>query len=169
MEWFHGALGIIVIGGLVVGLHLEQGQQSFDQDWQDIELQAVDESDPFTIRSLDRPVLVETFEVWCSTCTRQQQEVKSLKEDVEFESVTLGTDPNQNPGRILEHKSRYGFDWRYAIAPQQMIDQLRAEYGNEIAHPPSAPMILVCENGTRQLPSGVKPASDLAEEIEAGC
>jgi hypothetical protein len=112
---------------------------------------------------------VETFAVWCTTCTNQQNEVKKFHEDSNVTSVSLNVDPNEDINQIRNHINEYGFDWRYSVAPPKMSRELIKEFGKSIAQPPQAPMVLVCEEGTRRLPDYVKPASMLEKEVAKGC
>lgn len=120
----------------------------------------------------DRPVLVETFAVWCSTCLAQQKQIRALHERVgdDVVSVSLNVDPNEDASRVRKHLDRHGFEWRYAISPPAVTESLVDAYGQSIAVPPQAPVVLVCAGGgTRRLPNGVKSADNLQSEIEAGC
>jgi hypothetical protein len=145
------------------------GNNTSQTDWKQITLEDVSTGEEYTVAELEKPVLVETFAVWCPTCTRQQQEVKKFHEDSNVSSVSLDVDPNEDASKVRQHIQRYNFDWRYSVAPSELTRLMVQEYGNDIAHPPSAPMILVCEDGTRKLPSGVKPVSKLQEEVNKGC
>jgi len=137
--------------------------------WQEVELQDVNSGESFTVADLEKPLLVETFAVWCPTCTNQQNEIKKLEEDSDVTSVSLDVDSNEDEQQISRHTEENGFDWRYAISPPELTRMLIQEYGNSIANPPSAPVILVCENGSRRLSNGVKTASTLQQEIQEGC
>lgn len=138
-------------------------------EWQEVELEDVSSDETFTISELEKPVLVETFAVWCPTCTRQQQEIKKLHRDSDVDSVSLNVDSNEDEEQIRRHKQENGFTWRYAVSPTGLTRALVQEYGASIANPPSAPAVLVCKNGTRKLQNGVKPVSKLKEEVETGC
>jgi peroxiredoxin len=132
-------------------------------------LEDVNSGETFTVAELEKPVLVETFAVWCPTCTNQQREIREFHEQSNTTSVSLNVDSNEDEEQITRHTEENGFDWRYAVSPPELTRILVNEYGTTIANPPSAPAILVCENGTRRLPNGVKPVSKLQEEVEKGC
>lgn len=141
--------------------------------WRTAALTDVRTGEEFAIADFgDRPVLVETFAVWCSTCLAQQKQIRSLHERVgdDVVSVSLNVDPNEDVSRVRNHLDRHGFEWRYAISPPAVTESLVDAYGQSITVPPQAPMVLVCAGGdTRRLPNGVKSADDLQNEIEAGC
>lgn len=168
-----GGSALALILALSIGLAVESSSENRSTtdstDWQEIELEDVNSGETFTVSGLEKPVLVETFAVWCSTCTLQQQEVKKFHDEADVHSVSLNVDQEEDEEKVRQHTSRYGFDWRYAISPSSLTRQLINQYGPSIAHPPSAPMILVCEDGARKLPNGVKPVSKLQEEVEKGC
>ena len=117
----------------------------------------------------DKPVLLESFAVWCPTCTSQQREIKKLHEEVgeSVVSISLDTDPNEDEARILQHISSNNFEWYYAISPVELTRALIDEFGISIVNAPSAPVILICNNEARKLDSGVKSVSELKKEIES--
>ena len=118
----------------------------------------------------DKPVLLESFAVWCPTCTRQQQEIQKLHDEIlgdSFVSISLDTDPNEDESKVLEHLQRNGFDWRYVISPVEFTRALIDEFGVGIVNAPSAPVILICNGEARKLDSGLKSANELKGEIES--
>jgi thiol-disulfide isomerase/thioredoxin len=146
-----------------------EGDSLNTDDWQKVELENVNSGETFTVSELKKPVLLESFAVWCPTCTRQQQEIKELHQESNVTSVSLNVDPNEDGQQIRRHTEENGFDWRYAVSPAELTKALVQEYSSSMANPPSAPAVLVCENSTRKLPNGVKPVSKLKDEIEKGC
>ena len=92
------------------------------------------------------PVLLESFAVWCPICTNQQKQVRALHEEVgdEVISIALNTDPNEDHDKVAAHIARHGFDWRYAVAPAELILALKEEFGVGILNAPSAPVVLIC-------------------------
>ncbi len=141
--------------------------------WMDVELKDVRSGETFRISDFEgRPILIESFAVWCPTCTIQQREIGKLK-DTEGEGIvhiSLDTDPNEDEARITEHLDRNGFDWYYAVSPIELTQALMDQFGLAVVNAPGAPMILVCEDlSTRLLRTGVKTADDLLAEVERGC
>ena len=141
--------------------------------WINMELKAVSTQETFKVSDFsDKPVLLESFAVWCPTCTRQQRVTKNLEEEVgdSIVSISLDTDPNEDEARVLKHIQDNGFDWRYAVSPIEFTQGLIDQFGIDIVNAPSAPMILVCQNGkARQLGSGVKSVDTLKLEVAKGC
>lgn len=160
------ALGVFVFLGSTQG---SNGADAGGSSWQDVRLQDVNSGEFFTIGGLEKPLLVETFAVWCPTCTNQQNEIKKLKNRSNITSVSLDVDPNEDEQQIKRHTEENGFDWRYAVSPSRLTRMLIQEYGNSIANPPSAPVIVVCDNTTDRLSNGVKTASTLQKEVRRVC
>lgn len=139
-------------------------------DWRDISLKDVRTGRTFTIADFKgKTVILETFAVWCPTCTKQQREIKQLHSDIgdEFVSISLDVDPNESEEKVKEHLKRNGFDWLYAIAPPELTKLLMDEFGTVIVNAPSAPVVLISEDGdARLLERGVKSAEKLMAEMQ---
>ena len=118
-------------------------------------------------------VLVESFAVWCPTCTKQQKILKEFhntEAGIDVVSISLDTDPNENREIILSHINNNDFDWYYSISPINYTGDLIDEFGTKIVDAPSVPMILICKNQDRFfLKRGIKDIEDLTEEINTRC
>jgi len=149
------------------------GQASTTSEiWMNFPLSNVRTGETFKISDFrDKPVLLESFAVWCPTCTKQQNEIKKLHDELgdSIVSISLDTDPNEDESRILQHIQSNGFDWYYAVSPSDLTLALIDEFGVSIINAPSAPVVLICEDGSfRKLGSGVKKVQELKEAI-ASC
>ena len=142
------------------------------RDWMDTELTDVTTGQKFKISDFKgKPILLESFAVWCPTCLRQQKEMAELKlsEGDAIIHISLDTDPNEDEAKVREHVERNGLDWYFAVAPIELTNALVDEFGLSVVNAPSAPVILISEDqSTRLLRSGVKSADDLLSEIEMG-
>ena len=123
----------------------------------------------FTLRELaaDRPTLLETMAVWCTTCLRQQGEVVRAHDMADFHSVGIDIDPNESPEDLARYAQRQGFDWRFAKADAELVSILRDAYGVAATNPPSTPTFVISTDGEiRALPFGrVRTARDLVAEL----
>ncbi len=141
--------------------------------WMDIELTDVATGQKFKISDFKgKPVLLESFAVWCPTCLAQQKEIKKVKESKgeAIIHISLDTDPNENEDKVREYIERNGLDWYFAISPVELTQALIDEFGLKVVAAPRAPVVLICEDqSTRFLRSGVKSAEELISEIEKGC
>ena len=137
--------------------------------WQFIELTDVRTGVKFTVNSFfGKPVLLESFAVWCPTCAKQQEEIKKLHEEIgdSVVSISLDTDPNEDAQRVLKFIEENDFGWYYAVSPVEMTQLLVDDFGNSIVNAPSAPVILICEDGSyKRLENGVKRVDELKGEI----
>jgi len=119
-----------------------------------------------------KPVLVESFAVWCSTCLEQQRKIKELKarDGETIVHVSLDTDPNEDASKIKNHIDTHGFDWYFAVAPIEMTQALIDQFSLDIVNAPAVPVLLVCEDqSVRLLRKGIKPADELLSEVSKGC
>ena len=116
----------------------------------------------------DKPVLLESFAVWCPTCTAQQKVTKKFHEEVgdSVISISLDTDPNEDESRILEHIENNGFEWYYAVSPVELTRSLIDQFGFGIVNAPSVPMLLICNNKAIMLDSGIKSVNELKKEVD---
>ena len=127
----------------------------------------------FTINDFQgKVILVETMAVWCSTCYKQQQEIKALHELLgmrdDFVSVSLDIDPNEDETVLARYTQQNNeFDWRYAIAGSDVTREIGKMYGDQFLNPPSAPVLVIDRHGVAHpLPFGVKSAEDLNKVIQ---
>ena len=163
---------IVAVSGCAAPAQTDEDPGS-TPSWMDIELKDVRTGESFRISDFEgRPILLESFAVWCPTCTAQQREIGKLK-DSEGEGIihiSLDTDPNEDEARIMEHLERNGFDWYYAVSPIELTQALMDEFGLAVVNAPGAPVVLICEDlSTRFLRTGVKTADALLGEVERGC
>jgi thiol-disulfide isomerase/thioredoxin len=144
-----------------------------DTSWQDIDLADIKTGETFRISDFaGKPILLESFAVWCPTCTKQQREIKKLHEEVgdTIVSISIDTDINEDADTVLDHINQNGFDWRYTISPISLTQSLIEIFGVGVVNAPSAPVVLICEDQSyRLLPRGTKSSQELKVEIAKGC
>jgi len=140
--------------------------------WMEIELKDLNSGETFMISDLiGKPILLESFAVWCPTCKRQQDNLKTLHEELgdSFVSIGLDTDPNEDEAQVRSYIEKNGFDWRYAIAPKELTQALIDEFGVGVVNAPSAPIILIAEDGSAKLlKNGLKSTEYLKKEMNIG-
>jgi hypothetical protein len=142
------------------------------EGWRTNTLTDVVTGEPFKVADFDgQTILIESFAVWCPTCTAQQRQSKILKEQSdEVVHISLDTDPNEDEQIVKDHVTQNGFDWLYAISPAENTKSLINEFGIGIVNAPSVPMVLICPDGqTFLLDRGLKLADKLTEEINTKC
>jgi thiol-disulfide isomerase/thioredoxin len=116
-------------------------------------------------------VLVETMAIWCSSCLKQQGQVKALHEQLgtrdDFVSIGLDIDPNENVEALKNYVESKGFDWLYAVPSADVSREIASLYGNQFLNPPSTPIVVIDRHGeAHPLPFGIKSADDLLQAIQ---
>jgi thiol-disulfide isomerase/thioredoxin len=141
--------------------------------WMDVELTDAATGQKFRISDFKgKTVMLESFAVWCPTCLRQQREMEKMIQRGEDDVVhiSLDTDPNEDEAKVREHIERNGFDWYFAVAPDELTKALIVEFGLTVVSAPSAPVVLICPDQSAELlRNGVKTVDDLFSEVERGC
>lgn len=151
------------------------GTPGVAQAWMEIELKDVNSGETFKISDFEgQKVLIESFAVWCPTCTLQQQKTKEFEQTSagkDVISISLDLDPGEDEAQVLRHTEENGFDWRYAISPIELTQGLIDDFGSSVISAPSVPMILICEDlSFRKLGGfGVRSVEKLQAEIAQGC
>lgn len=174
-----GLVGVILLSGCVQQPPSEEAsvpqvkEMKSATAWIDVALTDVATGNDFKISDFKgKPILLESFAVWCPTCLRQQEMTKKVKlrEGDAIIHISLDTDPNEDEARVREHLQTHGFDWYFAVSPIELTNALIDEFGLTIVNAPSAPVLLICEDqSTRLLRSGVKSADELLSDVDKGC
>jgi thiol-disulfide isomerase/thioredoxin len=144
-----------------------KGEPVVGSVWFEAELKDVITGVSFRLSDFNKPVVLESFAVWCPTCKKQQDQIQRLiDEGDDSVHVSINTDPNEDEARVIGHVNRYSYSWSFAVFPADATESLVNEFGFGVVNAPRAPVILVCPNGeSRLLAAGVKSADDLREEI----
>ncbi len=175
-HWNYCIVVMTLVGSIFAGGCAQQTDQTPSvappsaSAWMDIELTDVATGQTFKINDFKgKPILLESFAVWCPTCLAQQKEIKKVKqsEGDAIIHISLDTDPNEDADKIREHMERNGLDWYFVVSPIELTNALIDEFGLVVVNAPSAPVILIYEDqSTRFLRSGVKSAEELISEIQ---
>jgi cytochrome oxidase Cu insertion factor (SCO1/SenC/PrrC family) len=141
-------------------------------EWFDMELTDVQTGETFTMNDYaGKVVLLETMAIWCPNCTVQNNEVRELHKLLghpqDLISVSLDVDVNEDAASLKEYASKYGFDWRFAVAPLGVARALGNLYTAQYLNPPLAPMLVIDRQGNvHHLEYGLKKAEALQKFIE---
>jgi thiol:disulfide interchange protein len=170
------AIGFLFFNQKIINTGTAPVQQNQQQNsiqsslWQTAELEDVKTQEIFTIKMLnDKPILLESFAVWCPKCKQQQDILKDFQAGIGDAAVivSLDTDPNEDENKVIEHVNRYSYSWVFAVSPEAVTQSLIKDFGTQIISAPSTPVILLCpEKQPRLLKTGIKTASELKQEIE---
>ncbi len=165
---------IIVLIGIFFFL-FQAGEEIIISDddslWRNAEFIDIRTQEIFSVSDFSEPVLLESFAVWCPTCTRQQKETQKLHDELgnRIITISLDTDPNEEESRVKEHIESNGFTSYYAVSSSDTTQNLIDEFGIDIVNAPSVPMILVCDGKVKKLGRGVKKVGELKQEVEEFC
>ena len=140
--------------------------------WFGVSLTNVSTGENFTINDFKgKVVLVENMAIWCSNCKQQQTQVKALHEALgmneDLVSIGLDIDPNENSADLKTYIENNSFDWIYAVAPGDVINEFSTLYGNQFLNPSSTPILIIDRKGqAHPMPFGIKSAEELKNFIE---
>jgi thiol-disulfide isomerase/thioredoxin len=151
---------------------VEEAAPVSQPDWYAYDLTDINTGVVFRVEDFSgKVVLVETMAVWCSNCLRQQKEVARLHDLVggrdDLISIGIDIDPNEDVPKLTDFVKNNGFDWRYVVASDELINDISTLYGTQYLNPPSTPMFIIDRQGTvHQLPFGVKSAESLLDALQ---
>ena len=57
--------------------------------------------------------------------------------------ISLDIDSSENAAQLKTYAQRNGFDWRFAVAPRDLLASLQAAYGAQFLVPTAEPMFFV--------------------------
>nr|EGQ39988.1 MAG: thioredoxin [Candidatus Nanosalinarum sp. J07AB56] len=138
-------------------------------NWSSVEMTDVNSGETYTVSDLDKPVVVEPFAAWCSTCLRQQKEMAEVQDSADVSFVSLNVDRNEGSEKVRRHAERNDFDWRYSVVSASVLRSLQSQFGPSVVIPPRAPKVVLCDEGTTRLSNGVKSGEKVLEEVENAC
>ncbi len=115
-----------------------------------VTLTDVRSGEEFTLGQLaaEKPLLLETMAIWCTSCRAQQHNVVAAHELADFHSVSLDVEAGEQPADLADYADREGFDWYFAKADAQLAGQLRERFGTAVVVPPGMPKILFRTDGS---------------------
>ena len=140
--------------------------------WYSTSLTDVTTGESFKINDIKgKVVLVETMAIWCSNCKKQQVQVNALHDLIgerdDFVSIGLDIDMNENAADLKKYVESNGFNWLYAVATTEVIQDISRNYGDQFLNPPSTPMLVIDRHGeAHPLPFGIKSAEELQKFIQ---
>lgn len=139
----------------------------------DTQLTDVRSGESFTLAELaaEGPILLEPMAVWCSNCRAQQHEVKAAHETASFLSVSLDIDLSETPEDLAAYADREGFDWRFAMADEDLYRLLQERFGPHATNPPLTPLIVIEPDGVvrpLEFGRGTRSAEQVIDELGAG-
>jgi thiol-disulfide isomerase/thioredoxin len=149
--------------------------------WQTIELTDVNTGETFTLGDFfGKTVFVEPMATWCSNCRSQLRNVASARnilaeeaeidlEEADFEDIVfiaLSVEIGLAEQTLADYTERQGFDWTFAVMPEEMLVEMVDEFGRAIANPPATPHFLIRPDGTyTEMVTGLESDDEVIDDI----
>lgn len=81
--------------------------------------------------------------------------------------VSLGIDSNESADLLRRYAGEQGFDWRFAVAPREVLAAMQRQFGARFLHAPNEPMFLVdARGGLFGAPGGLKDAKTIQQLVD---
>jgi cytochrome c biogenesis protein CcmG/thiol:disulfide interchange protein DsbE len=139
--------------------------------WQTAEITDVSGA-TFSLADLvGKPVFVEFFATWCSSCLAQLGDTQAAAAELGDEAafVVLSVETDLGPGDVAAYAERHGFDnLRFAVMTPELLAATVSSLGNSVASPPSTPHLVIDANGVAgDLATGFASASEIVSSIRS--
>ncbi|MBZ0291478.1 MAG: TlpA family protein disulfide reductase [Anaerolineae bacterium] len=115
-----------------------------------------------------KTVLVEPMATWCPNCRTQLGNVMQAKQQLsdDFVFVALSVGENISDSDLAAYADRQGFALVFAIATQEMLQELTDQFGRAALTPPSTPHFIIRPDGSMsQLFTGYEPPDQLVTSL----
>ena len=139
--------------------------------WAALSLTNVRTGEPFTLADFaGKTVFVEPMATWCTNCRAQLNNVKDAKaqlgnSDVVF--VALSVETTLEATALAGYADEHGFDWVFAVATPDLLQQLAGDFGQTIANPPATPHFIISPDGTvSELTTGIENAEAILAKVQ---
>lgn len=138
--------------------------------WQKITLTNVRTGETFTLGDFaGKTVFVEPMATWCTNCRRQLTNVNTARaqfsDGVVF--VALSVETNISNDDLKAYTDSTGFDWVFAVATPELLQELAALYGQTVTNPPSTPHFIIRPDGSAtDLVTGIKGVEEIVTQIQ---
>lgn len=138
-------------------------------EWQLIEVSATG-GETFTVADLaGRPVLVENFATWCSSCRNQLEATQDAAEVAGDDAVflALSVETELSLADMEEYREANGFtNIRFAVMSAELLAAMDQAFGTSALNPPSTPKVAVAANGAAgELVTGPESAEQILTSL----
>jgi thiol-disulfide isomerase/thioredoxin len=138
--------------------------------WQNIALTNVRTGETFTLADFaGKTVFVEPMATWCTNCRRQLSNVSAARAQfgVDVVFVGLSVETTISNDDLKAYTDSTGFDWVFAVATPELLQELVALYGQTITNPPSTPHFIIRPDGsTTDLVTGIEGVEEIVTQIQ---
>ena len=140
--------------------------------WMQIALTDAQTGESFTLGDFaGRTVFVEPMATWCTNCRRQLTDLTATTaqftgDDVLFIAISVETTLDNQT--LASYAADNGYPFTFAVASEELVRALAAEFGQSVANPPSTPHFIIRADGSfTDLDTGFESADELAQQIRA--
>lgn len=149
-----------------------EGEMMDHPAWQIITLTDVRTNETFTFADFaGKTVFVEPMATWCTNCRQQLTHVQAARAQLNDENVVfvaLSVETSIDNATLAEYTVDTGFDWMFAVATPELLQELAGIFGQTITNPPSTPHFIIRPDGTTtDLVTGIETADQLIAQLQA--
>lgn len=138
--------------------------------WAALSLVNARTGESFTIADYaGQTIFVEPMATWCTNCRAQLNNVKEAKAQVtgDVVFVALSVETALDPAVLAQYAEEHGFDWTFAVATPELLQQLAADFGQTIANPPATPHFVISPDGTvSDLTTGIENVEAILASVQ---
>jgi thiol-disulfide isomerase/thioredoxin len=137
--------------------------------WTTIPLTDLKTGERFTVEELvlqKKPLIINTFAVWCPSCTMQERITTELqqKNPGKYTVLSIDIDPNENADIVKKHVEKNNLEGKYAVTQIEFTKGLVDSFGTDVAL--RMPQTIIISNRTAScLGGGVFSADGIAQVI----
>ena len=135
-------------------------------DWTHIELVDARNGQTFTLADFaGKTVYVEPMATWCTNCRAQLRRVRDAIPQLDSDQyvfIGISVESGLADSTLADYTQTQEFDWPFAVAPDDFLQQLVTQYGRSITTPPSTPHFIISPDGSL---SDLSTGSHSPEEI----
>ena len=140
--------------------------------WTNLELVNANTGETFTLADFaGKTVFIEPMATWCPICRGQQQRISQVIDQLnpdEFVVVSLSIETFLSPEELASYSVNNGFNWTFAVASDELLSALVAEFGRSISSAPSVPHFTISANGTAgNFATGGKSGEEFLQLVRA--
>jgi len=121
--------------------------------WASLPLTDVNTGETFALADYaGQTIYVHMMATWCTNCLASQRSLRDevvpqiAGENVVFVSLDVQTQLDQQT--LASYTSNNNFNWPFAVASQELLNAVVADYGRSATNPPSRPHFVIYPDGS---------------------
>lgn len=139
--------------------------------WQTLSLTNVQSNETFTLADFaGKTIFVEPMATWCTNCRQQLTNVQEARAQLDDETavfVALSVETTISHADLQQYTADTGFNWVFAVATPELLQELVATFGQTITNPPSTPHFIIRPDGSyTDLVTGIESAEAIVAQMK---